>query len=146
MWSATSLVSSRVCGCNCLPYKIQLTLLLLVIDMNTRSQPIKSTRDFWSIHRSYHKFVCSPLAIIRFMILAAKSLCLKIDFIVPEKLLLMCIIQKFDLDKCFVVIHRDHKQLEANNFHKSLIVAMELRSVNFRRPIPPSSLGLHRVS
>lgn len=35
-----------------------------------------------------------------------------------------------------IFIHRDHNQLEVNNFHNNFILAVELRSANFQSYSP----------
>lgn len=79
------------------------------------------------------------------IILTTMSRCRNIDFIVPEKLLSIGMLQKFVL-MYLARIREDHRHSDVNNFHNSFGLVIVFKSMNLRSPMPPSNFGLHKIS
>lgn len=110
-------------------------------------QPRMSSRDLLLIHGSNHKDAVAPSTMTLVNKLAAFCLHLSISFIVTEKILFIARDRWLDLDWVYLsLIQSDHKHFLVSRVQLSLSIDVDLRSASFLRPIPPSFLGLHKIS
>lgn len=121
------------------------TFLSAVLNIATLCHPNRSTSVLRLIQGSNPKEVVVPSAITLVNTILEISLCRNIFFIVLEKLLFICIDQKFGCSKHLFLIHSVHKVCLVTRFQFNLSIVVVLKFDSSLKPMPPSFLGLQRM-